>query len=299
VPIAVPRKPAPPPPIEEDPSELAEAEFFIEQGLLDEADEAVAHLRSMVARRPGLRVKVERLESRLAQAHAPVEPDQHADDSFDLASELAEEVAKAGPAPVEEDFQYSVEDVLSDFKKELQKVLKPEDVEAHYDMGIAYKEMGLLDEATSEFEVALRGAEGKAKEPDCLSMIGICRAAKGDFPKALGAFERALRARLLKPEARLNLYFEIGAAKEASGDLVGALDAYEKVARVDPGYRQVSAALSRVRGPRVPGPNGSKGGPGTGGSNGSPADLSDGADEPDDPTLSGPIPTRPGKIGYV
>ena len=45
------------------------------------------------------------------------------------------------------DFQYSVEEVFTEFKKGLEKVVKPEDVDTHYDLGIAYKEMGLLDDA--------------------------------------------------------------------------------------------------------------------------------------------------------
>ena len=108
------------------------------------------------------------------------------------------------------------------------------------------KEMGLMDEAISEFEVALRGAEGKPKEADCLSLLGACRAAKGDYAKALSAFGRAVNLKTLKPEGRLNLYFEIGSAREAFGDLTGALQAYEQVARVDPEYRNVGEAVSRL-----------------------------------------------------
>ncbi len=286
-------------PVEDEPSEFAEAEFFLDQGLVDEATEVVSHLRDMVAKRPGLRTKVERLEARLAAALAPPEsPGAVADGSFDLASELAEEVAKAGTPPAEEDFQYSVEDVLSDFKKQLEKVLSPEDVEAHYEMGIAYKEMGLVDEAISEFETALRGAEGKAKESDCLSMIGVCRAAKGDFAKALGAFERALRARLLKPEARLNLHFEIGATKEAAGDAAGAVEAYERVAKTDPGYRDVGSALTRVR---TKGPRGPGGGGADVAGNGHAGEglLDESADGSEENTLPGPPPSRSKKIGYV
>ncbi len=56
-----------------------------------------------------------------------------------------------------------------------------------------------------------------------------------------------MKLKTLKPEGRLNLYFEIGSAREASGDLTGALlEAYQQVARVDPEYRNVGEAVSRL-----------------------------------------------------
>ncbi len=268
--------PAPPPPApgrgaaapaarwcsEEDPAELAEAEFFLDRELIDEAAEALAGLRSMLASRPDLRGQVERLERRLAELRAGRGSDPSSAEAsppmpavlpsssvggFDLAADLEEEVSRNGEVEIsQEDFQYSVEDVLSEFKRGIERVVRPEDVETHYDLGIAYKEMGLMDEAISEFEIALRGAEGKPKEADCLGLLGACRAAKGDYGKALAAYGRAVKLKTLRPEGRLNLYFEIGSAREASGDLTGALEAYQQVAKVDPEYRDVSAAVERL-----------------------------------------------------
>lgn len=288
-PIPAPSPPTVPPPVEDDPAELAEAEFFLDQDLLDDAAEAIASLRALLPRHPSLRGKIEGLEARLLAARpAPTPlstPAVGAVASFDLAAAVEQEVAKSGEPASQGDFQYSVEDVLSEFKKGIERAVRPEDVETHFELGIAYKEMGLIDEAVSEFETALRGAQGKPKEPDCLAMIGVCLGNKGEFAKAGEAFERALRAKALKPEARLNLYFEIGSTREASGDLAGALDAFEKVARVDPGYRDVGAWLTRVRAAK--------------------ASVSARADDLDAPhdgvasTSAGVEPSRSGKIGYV
>jgi pilus assembly protein FimV len=290
---------APPKPVElaqpeEDPAELAEAEFFIDQELSDEAAEALAVLRSTLASRPALRGQVERLEHRLAELRArdqspaaepsppvPAEPTSESTGSFDLAAELEQEVSRNGEVEIsQEDFQYSVEDVLSEFKRGIERVVRPEDVETHYDLGIAYKEMGLMDEAISEFEIALRGAEGKPKEADCLGLLGACRAARGDYAKALAAYGRAVKLKTLRPEGRLNLYFEIGSAREASGDLTGALEAYAQVAKVDPEYRDVSAAVARLSGREMHHP---------------PLDPDLPLDE-SEPTLVG---VRPGPLGKV
>jgi tetratricopeptide (TPR) repeat protein len=245
-PVATSSGVAAPKPRDEAAAEFAEAEFFIEQGLFDDAREAIAALRGRVASRPELSPRLEALLRRLPRA----EPEnQESSGLVDIGSEIAAEVSSS-EAEAQDEFQYSVQDVLQEFKKGVEKAVRPEDVETHYELGIAYKEMGLTEEAIGEFEVALRGAAGKPKEPDCLAMIGICYSANGSYAKAVGYFERALSSRAIRAETKLNLQYEIGAAREAAGDLRAALDAYEQVAKVDASYREVGKALARLRAAR-------------------------------------------------
>src|SRR6476619_1455066 len=98
----------------------------------------------------------------------PSDEDTGPKDAFDLAAELADELGGAdgsssggGDLGGGDDFQYSVDAVFSEFKKGLEKVVKPEDADTHYDLGIAYKEMGLLDDAIGEMVVAQKGCVGK------------------------------------------------------------------------------------------------------------------------------------------
>ncbi len=253
-PRAAPRAPAqrPEPPAAEeeaDPEELAEVEFFIEQQLWDEAQEVLTQLRAKSGT-PGLRARVQALEQRLEQARAADQPGNESagDAQFDLAAELDREVGVEAPAAAEsDDFQYSVEDVLREFKKGVERTVRPEDVETHYDLGIAYKEMGLVDEAIGEFELAAGGARGKPREADCLAMIGLCAGGKGDQARAAEAYQKALAVAGLRPETQLNLYFELGTAREELGDTAGALEALERVSRMDPNYREVSARLAQLR----------------------------------------------------
>ena len=79
------------------------------------------------------------------------------EETFDIGRELAEELDASPIAPAADAFQYSVEDVFSQFKRGVAETVKAEDSETHYDLGIAYKEMGLLDDALHEFEVAMSG----------------------------------------------------------------------------------------------------------------------------------------------
>lgn len=65
------------------------------------------------------------------------------------------------PDPPDKEFVYSVEEVFADFKKGLEKIAKPEDVETHLDLAVAYREMGLLNDALSEVAIALENGAGR------------------------------------------------------------------------------------------------------------------------------------------
>ena len=124
---------------------------------------------------------------------------------FNLAEELEKELADEAIAEESAEIsapqgEVSLEDIFREFKKGVEQQLSAEDYETHYNLGIAYKEMGLLDDALHEFEVALSG-KGRKKEIDCLTMIGVCHLEKGEPAAAVEAYQRALRSDYLTPEA--------------------------------------------------------------------------------------------------
>jgi tetratricopeptide (TPR) repeat protein len=181
-------------------------------------------------------------------------------DAFDLAAELAGEFGDLGgdqpAAPaVEEDFQYSVEEVFAEFKKGLAKVVKPEDVDTHYDLGIAYREMGLIDDALNEFAVAREGCMGKKREVDCLTMIGLLQAQKGDAGAAVGTFKQALASEHATGEVAKAIGFELGLAYEAISEEGKALYHYQRVAALDPNFREVSGHVQRLAATTSPVPD--------------------------------------------
>ncbi len=239
---------------------MEEADFYAQQGLLDEAREA---LRALLAAHPGhpaVTEKLAEMDRKAAPAPAqrpparpaarpPAPAPAEADESFDIARELAEELDGATPPPstATDEFQYSVEDVFNQFKKGVEKTVRPEDSETHYDLGIAYKEMGLLDDAIHEFEVALAGKTRK-KEIDCLSMIGLCRGLKGEHAEAVQAYRRALRSDALTPEAGKAVHYELGLAHEALGEPEVALWFFQKICKVDARYRDAKAQVDRLGG---------------------------------------------------
>ncbi|HEX8438498.1 tetratricopeptide repeat protein [Archangium sp.] len=272
-------KPQPAPVVEEPQEEPAgeecdEASFFIDQGLFEEAREILETVMIAFpghARAEELMARLEAAESggastteetEAAEVSVPAVPalgESPAErDAFDLAAELAGEFGDLGGEPpaaapmAEEDFQYSVEEVFAEFKKGLAKVVKPEDVDTHYDLGIAYREMGLIDDALNEFNVAREGCMGKKREVDCLTMIGLLQAQKGDAAASVQTFKEALATEHATGEVAKAIGFELGLAYEALGEAGKALFHYQRVAALDPKFRDVSGHVARLSATTTP-----------------------------------------------
>jgi tetratricopeptide (TPR) repeat protein len=67
--------------------------------------------------------------------------------------------------PQGDDEQREFQEILEQFKRGIDENLDTDDYEAHYDLGVAFKEMGLLDEAIAEFQKALRAPDGRLRTP--------------------------------------------------------------------------------------------------------------------------------------
>ena len=280
--------------------ELEEVAFLEGQGLLDEAVEAVRNLSELYPTHPLIAERREDLEVQVsirdrraaaakAQPPAPANGPARAEvrDEFDIGRELAEELGGDDPPPpATDDFQYSVEDVFDQFKRGLEKAVGPDDSDTHYDLGIAYKEMGLIDDALSEFRTALSG-KNRRKEVDVLSMVGLCHEAKGEYREAVQAFRRALNSEFLTGEAAKALHYELGVAHDALSEAAVALWYFQKIVKIDPRYRDARAHVERLGG-----------GPGESPRE-EPAAAAGRAPAPADPAPA-PVPPGPKKnIGFV
>ncbi len=253
-------------PADEEPAseECDEATFFVEQGLYEEAREILETV--LIAwpdhqRAAALMAQIEAAESGASTPPPQDDPAVTADegrDAFDLAQELANELGDFGAeeegGPGEslsggggDEYQVSVDEVFAEFKKGLEKVVKPEDVDTHYDLGVAYKEMGLVDDAVGEFTIARKGCLGKRKEVDCLSMIGMLQVQRGDAAAAIDAYQQALGTEFAKGDVEKSLRYELAAAYEAAGEQGRALGQYLRVQGLDGGYREVGEHVERLQ----------------------------------------------------
>ncbi len=182
------------------------------------------------------------------QSPSLIEPSAADGATFDLGADLAEELDRTPDlGGLDDEFQYSVEDVFNQFKRGVAVTVTAEDSDTHYDLGIAYKEMGLVEDAVNEFETALRGNNRK-KEIDSLSMIAMCRMSQGRPDDAVEPLRRALRSDYLTKESAKAIHYELGAALDGQGKSEEALWCFQKVSRVDPTYRDTAARVASLGG---------------------------------------------------
>jgi tetratricopeptide (TPR) repeat protein len=117
------------------------------------------------------------------------------------------------------------------------------DAETHYDLGLAYKEMGLFDEAIKAFEKTLRAPN---REVQCRVMIGMCQREQGNPQEAIHQFKQGLHASPTDRE-RLSLYYEIGQTYESIGDAGEALYYFEAVTKRDPTFADAGVRAEALR----------------------------------------------------
>jgi tetratricopeptide (TPR) repeat protein len=142
--------------------------------------------------------------------------------------------------------QVDFSDMLERFKQGIAENVSDEDHEAHYDLGVAYKEMGLLDEAIAEFQKALRGIEHRIRTFEAL---GQCFIEKGQYQIAVTILSRAPAEPGATDEKLVGVLYLLGYASEALQKFNDALAYYERVFAVDITFRDVNdrlAALERV-----------------------------------------------------
>jgi tetratricopeptide (TPR) repeat protein len=145
--------------------------------------------------------------------------------------------------PKDTDEQREFQEILEQFKRGIEQNLDSEDYEAHYDLGIAFKEMGLLDEAIAEFQKALRSPEGRLRTSEAL---GICFYDKGQFGISETVLRRAVETDHAGDEAKIGLLYWLGRAAEAQGKEMDAITSYERALAVDIRFMDLSDRMHRL-----------------------------------------------------
>ncbi len=235
---------------------LREIDFFIEQGLLDEAARQLGKLREQFPDHGEVKSRQALLKARgweegalpkAAEASA-AELFSEEEQFFDLAAELEKELAEdelvAEARGAEQSGEVSIEELFKEFQRGVAEQIHEEDYDTHFNLGLAYREMGLLDEAIGEFQLA---AKSGPLFIEAASMIGASYLDKGLPEQAAEWFSRALTAPDIPAEAELGLKYELGRAQEAAGNLSGALSNFAEVLALNPGFRDVVERVSRLQ----------------------------------------------------
>jgi len=185
-----------------------------------------------------------------APATAPRAAQPAAGDFVDLSAMMLEDDAapKDTRMRVEDeeptgDEEADFQSMLQAFKKGIAANVSEEDFQSHYDLGVAYKEMGLLDEAIAEFQKALRAPDGRLKSSEAL---GSCFFEKGQFAVAETILRRGLEAPAASDAERIGLLYWLGRALEELGKVPDALTAYNRVFGVDINFQDVSERVQSL-----------------------------------------------------
>lgn len=134
--------------------------------------------------------------------------------------------------------------MLSQFKSKVSENLDADDVRAHHDLGTAYKEMGLLDEAVAEFQQALRA---DASHLPTYELMGQAFMEMGKADQAVRSLERALKAPFEVEDELVGIYYYLARAYETEGNTGKALEFYDRVFSLDINFADVTERLRALR----------------------------------------------------
>jgi tetratricopeptide (TPR) repeat protein len=157
-------------------------------------------------------------------------------------------------APAQHDTDSELAEIFSEFKEGLEQqpgtLTEGEDPETHYNLGVAFKEMGLLDEAIGELQKVCQAVERGHTFPHVMqafTWLAQCFLEKGVPQAAIRWYEKALKLPAIDSEARTALHYELAAAYEAAENKQAALNHFMEVYGANIEYRDVSERIKALK----------------------------------------------------
>ena len=256
--------------------ELESVDFYISQGYSDIALDTLQVLEKQFGSHPEITARREKLNS-AGQAAAPAMfefggaeglTDSHeevitldANMEFASLADVAEEVAASENSTVTKPVSASpskgidagLAELFEEFRVAEEGDSVHEDFETHYNMGTAYKEMDLIDEAIQEFQTSValvKPGDSTSRFLQCCNMLGHCFVQKAMPEAAVMWFKKGLEAPGHSEDEYQALRYELAGAYEDMGDVSQARQYYTEVYGVDVNYREVAEKLSRLKQPK-------------------------------------------------
>lgn len=161
---------------------------------------------------------------------------------FNLAEELEKELSEETPPAAVPDMagpsgEASLEEIFREFKKGVEQQLSAEDYETHFNLGIAYKEMGLTDEGIGEFQLASKDPN---RAVECCSMLGLCFLEKGMPQLAIKWYRKGLEAPEIREIETIGLLYDLASIYQSIGELDLAYRTFLEVYGLNTNYRDVA-----------------------------------------------------------
>jgi tetratricopeptide (TPR) repeat protein len=155
----------------------------------------------------------------------------------------------APPQPEVPALNNELADMFDEFRDEVEAgdpAASTGDYETHYNTGLAYREMGLVDQAVEELQAAIALAaplDGTPRYLQCCNLLGHCFMQK-DMPRPAAMwFKKGLDTPGHTEDEYQALRYELGTAYEQMGDLERAIEIFSEVYGMDVNYRGVAAKL--------------------------------------------------------
>jgi pilus assembly protein FimV len=134
-------------------------------------------------------------------------------------------------------------DIVSMFREQVSKKVDTKDYETRFNLGLAYLEQGLIQEAIEEF---LMASEDPARTLDCSSIISKAYKQNNNFSEALHWLEKSLGLVAAGSAEHFALLYELASLHEDNGDRRKALEVYSRVKEWNPAYRDVSNKVDKL-----------------------------------------------------
>ncbi|MBI4913785.1 MAG: tetratricopeptide repeat protein [Acidobacteria bacterium] len=229
---------------------LSDVDFQLDYGSPEEAKIEIENALQSWPEHPELLKRLGVAEEALRKlGHAPAagpaigEPEHS---FFDLTDVLGEALLDAGEGEEMHDATsvvekvQSVEELFDAFREGVEQQVKADDYDTHYNLGIAYKEMMLLEPAMEEFKKAMADPE---RTLECCSMLSICEQSQGNMDQAIDWLQQGITAPGFPPEDSIGLRYDLGEIFLLLGRNNEALEQFQRVYDMDPEYREVASKV--------------------------------------------------------
>jgi tetratricopeptide (TPR) repeat protein len=158
----------------------------------------------------------------------------------------------AKSSPFAEDAGVDLAEMFGELKHDLESgsTTTEEDPETHYNLGIAFREMGLLDEAIGELQKTCQAVDRGHPFPQVMqtyTWLAQCFLDKGVPQAAIRWYDKALAAPGVDEETRTALHYELAAAYETAGDKPAALKHFMEVYGRNIDYRDVAERIKPLK----------------------------------------------------
>jgi len=155
-------------------------------------------------------------------------------------------------SPFGDDAGVDLAEMFGELKHDLEAgvAADDEDPETHYNLGIAFREMGLLDEAIGELQKACHSFDHGKPFPQIMqtyTWLAQCFLEKGVPEAAVRWYDKALNVAGINGETRVALHYELASAYEAAGDKPSALHHFMDVYGNNIDYRDVAERIKALK----------------------------------------------------